>query len=80
VNICKNKDDLKFLKQSRGVNERSNGNRVIFKHYKPIRLIQDNKTIKMSRVIEWQLQHGFHDEFFIYSSNGEAQGRDTSTC
>jgi hypothetical protein len=80
VNNCINKDDLKFLKQSQGVNERSNGNRVIFEHSKHVSLIQENKTIKMSRVIRWQLQHGFHDEQKIYSSNGEAQGRVTSTC
>jgi hypothetical protein len=33
------KDDLKFLKQLRGVNERSNANKVIFKHYKHVGLI-----------------------------------------
>jgi hypothetical protein len=33
------KDDLGFLKQSKVVNERSNGDRVIFKHYKHVGLI-----------------------------------------
>ncbi len=34
----------------------------------------------MTRVIRWQLQHGFHDEWIFYSSYGEVQGRATSTC
>jgi len=34
-----NKNDLRFLKQLRGVNERSNGDRIIFKHYNLIGLI-----------------------------------------
>ncbi len=45
------KDDLRFLKQLKDVNERSNGYRIIFKHYKHVGLIPDNITIKMSRVI-----------------------------
>jgi hypothetical protein len=57
-----NKDDLKILKQLRGVNEESNEDRTIFKHYKHVRLIRNNITIKMNRVISWQLQHGSHDE------------------
>jgi len=32
-------NDLKFLKQLTGVNERFNGYKVIFKHYKHVRLI-----------------------------------------
>jgi len=39
------KDDLRFLKQLKGVNERSNGYRVIFKHYKCVRLIWNNIII-----------------------------------
>ncbi len=49
------KDDLKFLKQLRGVNEGFNGDKIMFKHYKYVGLIQDNITIKMNRVIRWQL-------------------------
>jgi hypothetical protein len=79
VNSRANKDDLKFLKQSRGVNERSNGDRVIFKQYKHARLIKDNKTIKMSRKIGWQLQHEFHNEQSFYLGNGKVRGI-TSTC
>ncbi len=45
------KDDLKFLKQLKGVNERLNGYRVIFKHYKCVGLIQDNITTKINSVI-----------------------------
>ncbi len=44
------KDDLKFLKQLRGVNEESSGNKIIFKL---VGLIQNNITIKMSRIIRW---------------------------
>jgi hypothetical protein len=33
------KDNLRFLKQLKGVNERSNGDKVIFKHYKHVGLI-----------------------------------------
>ncbi len=33
------KDDLKFLKQLKGVNQKSNGDRIIFKHYKHVGLI-----------------------------------------
>jgi len=33
------KDDLRFLKQLRGVNEGSNRNTIIFKHYKHVKLI-----------------------------------------
>jgi len=40
------KDDLRFLKQLRGVNEGSNGYKVIFKHYKRVKLIQNNIKIK----------------------------------
>jgi hypothetical protein len=75
-----NKDDLRFLKKLRGVNERSNGDKIIFKHYKHVGLIGNNITIKMSRVIGWQLQHRFHDEQKFYSSYGEAQGGAMSTC
>jgi hypothetical protein len=57
-----NKDDLRFLKQLRGVNEGSNKDRIIFKHCKHVGLIQNNIIIKMSRVIKWQLQYGFHNE------------------
>jgi hypothetical protein len=46
-----NKDDLKFLKQLKGVNERSNGDRIIFKHYKHVGLIQNNITIKTNKMI-----------------------------
>jgi hypothetical protein len=49
------KDDLKFLKQLRGVNEGFNGDKIMLKHYKYVGLIQDNITIKMNRVIRWQL-------------------------
>jgi hypothetical protein len=73
------KDDLRFLEQLRGVNEGSNGDRIIFKHYKNVGLIQNNITIKMSRVIGWQLQYGFHDEQSFYSSYRKAQGGATST-
>jgi hypothetical protein len=41
--------------------------KVIFKRYKHVGLIWNNITIKMSRVIGWQLQHGFHDERGFYS-------------
>jgi hypothetical protein len=75
-----NKGDLKFLKQLKGVNERSNGNRIIFKHYKHVKLIHNNITIKMNRVIRWQLQHGFHNKRSFYSSYGEAQGGTINTC
>jgi hypothetical protein len=56
------KDDLKFLKQLRGVNKRSNGYKIIFKNYKHVRLIWNNITIKMNKVIGWQLEHKFHNE------------------
>jgi hypothetical protein len=49
------KDDLKFLKNLRGVNEGSNGNRIIFKHYKHVGFIRNNIIIKMSKVIRWKL-------------------------
>jgi hypothetical protein len=62
-----NKDDLRFLKQLRGVNERFNGDKIIFKCYKHVGLIWNNITIKMNRVIRWQLQHGFHYERNFYS-------------
>jgi hypothetical protein len=39
VNSHTSKDDLRFLKQLKGVNERFNGDRVIFKHYKHVGLI-----------------------------------------
>jgi len=48
-----NKDDLKFFKQLKDVNERSNGDKIIFKHYKHAGSIQNNITIKMSRMIRW---------------------------
>ncbi len=75
-----NKDDLKFLKQLRGVNDGFNGDRVIFKHYKHVGSIRNNITIRMSRVIGWQLQHGFHNEQSFYSSYGEVQRGAASTC
>jgi hypothetical protein len=34
----------------------------------------------MSRVIGWQLQHGFHVEQNFYSSYEEVQGGVVSTC
>jgi hypothetical protein len=54
------KDDLKFLKQLKGVNEKSNRIRM-FKHYKHVGLIRDDITIKMNREIGCQL-HGFHNK------------------
>jgi len=74
------KDDLKFLKQLRGVNKRSNGYRIIFKHYKHVKLIWDNIIIKMNKVIRCELQHGFHDERSFYLGYGKNQGGATSTC
>ncbi len=74
------KDDLRFLKQLRVVNEGFNGYKIIMKHYEHARLIWDNITIQMSRVIRWQLQHGFHGEQKNYSGYGEAQRGATSTC
>ncbi len=71
------KDDLRFLKKLRGVNEGSNGDKIIFKHYKHVGLIGNNMTIKM---IGWQLQHRFHDEQKFYSSYGKAQVGATNTC
>jgi hypothetical protein len=62
IDSCISKDDLRFLKQLRGVNEGSDGYKVIFKHYNNVGLIQKDIIIKMTRVIRWQLQHGFHDE------------------
>jgi hypothetical protein len=47
---------------------------------KHVRLIRNNITIKMNRVIRWQLQHGFHNEQFFYLSYGEDQGGTASTC
>jgi hypothetical protein len=75
-----NKDDLKFLKQLRGVNEGSNRDKIIFEHYKHVGLIQDNIIIKTSRLIGWQLQHGFHDEQNLYSRYGNVQRGVVSTC
>ncbi len=75
-----NKDDLRFLKKWNGVNVRSNGYKLIFKHYKYVGLIRDNIIIKMSRVIGWQLQNGFHDEWSIHLVYGKIQGRAASTC
>jgi hypothetical protein len=49
------------MKQLTGVNERSYGDRVIFKHCK-CKMIRDNITIKINNVIGWQWQHGFHDK------------------
>jgi hypothetical protein len=34
----------------------------------------------MSRVISWQLQHGFHHEQKNYLGYGEVQGGATNTC
>ncbi len=68
------------LKVIKGCQWGFNGYRIIFKHYKHIRLIQNNIIIKMSRVIGWQLQHGFHNEQKIYSGYGEVQGGITNTC
>jgi hypothetical protein len=34
----------------------------------------------MSKVIRWQLQHGFHDERSFYSYYRKAQGGAISTC
>jgi len=48
-----NKDDLRFLKQLKGVNEKSNGDKVIFKQCNHVKLIQNNIIIKMNRVIGW---------------------------
>jgi len=75
-----NKDDLRFLKQLSGVNEGSNGYKVLFKHYKHVGLISNNITIEMSRVIGWKLQHGFHNEHSFYSSYGEVQRGTTNIC
>jgi hypothetical protein len=75
-----NKDDLKFLKQLWGVNERSNGDKVMFKRYKHVGLIRDNITIEMSKVIGRQLQHGFHNEHNFYSNYVEAQRGATNMC
>jgi hypothetical protein len=36
--------------------EKFNGNRIIFKHCKHVRLIWDNTSIKINSVIRWQLQ------------------------
>jgi hypothetical protein len=55
VDSLTNKDNLRFLKQLRGVNEGSNKDGVIFKRYKHVELIQNNITNKMNRVIRWQL-------------------------
>jgi hypothetical protein len=55
------KDDLKFLKELRGVNEWPNGYKVIFKHYKCVGLIGNNIMIKINNVIRWKWQYGFHD-------------------
>jgi hypothetical protein len=74
------KDDLEILNLIKRVNERSIGDRIIFKHYKHVGLIQDNIIINLSRVIRWQLQHGFHDEQSFYSSYGEVQKGVASTC
>ncbi len=75
-----NKDDLRFLKQLKGVNEGSNGDRIIFKCYKHVGLIRHNIIIKTNRVIGWQLQHGFYDERSFYSSYGKVQRGVASTC
>jgi hypothetical protein len=80
VNSHASKDDLRFLKHLKGVNERSNVDRIIFKHYKHVGLIQNNITIKMSRVIGWQLQDGFHNEQKIYLGYGKVQGGVANTC
>ncbi len=80
MDIHISKGDLRFLKQLKGVNKRSNGYKIIFKNYKHVRLIQNNITIKMSRVIRQQLQHGFHNERIFYLSYGKDQRRTVSTC
>jgi hypothetical protein len=53
VDSCASKDDLRSLKQLRGVNEMSNGDRKIFKHYKHVGVIRNNIITKMSRMIGW---------------------------
>ncbi len=80
MNNYANKDDLRFLKQLRGVNEGSNGNKITFKRYKHVKLIWDNITIEMIRVIGWQLQHGFHNERDFYSNYVEVQREATNMC
>jgi hypothetical protein len=34
----------------------------------------------MSRVIRWQLQHGFHDKWSFYLGCGQAQRGAMNTC
>ncbi len=47
------------MKQLRGVNEKSNGDRIIFKHCKHE---SNSKQHNDNSVIRWQWQHGFYDE------------------
>ncbi len=70
MDSCVSKDDLRFLTQLKVVNERPNGYRVIFKHYKCVGLIQNNIRIQINNVIRWKWQYGFHDELKFYSGYG----------
>jgi hypothetical protein len=47
------KDELRFLKQLKGVNKGFNGYKIIIKHYKHVQLIRNNIIIQMSREIMW---------------------------